>query len=89
MPSLWVMEGLGLENDLNYASCKHLSTAMLIKLLEPLIGSASILYANGEDWQLRQKCLYHNLKGSDLKSYFSHFVSIAKVGILKPIPLSH
>ena len=82
-------EGLGLENDLNYTSCKHSYTAMLFKMFEPLIGSASIQYANGEDWQLRQKCLYHTLKGSDLKSYFSHFVSIAKVGVLKPIPLSH
>ena len=52
---------------------------LLFKGCEPLIGAASIQYANGEDWDQRQKCLYKTLKGEDLKEYFSTFVRIAQV----------
>lgn len=48
-------------------------------MFEPLIGSASIQYANDEDWDQRQKCLYKTLKGEELKAYFPIFVTIAKV----------
>ena len=51
----------------------------LYKELEPLIGPASIQYANDEDWLQRKKWLYHTLKGEDLKSYLPHFVKIAQV----------
>ena len=52
---------------------------LLFKGFEPLIGAASIQYANGEDWDHRQKCLYKTLKGEELKGYFSKFVAIAQV----------
>ena len=52
---------------------------LLFKMFQPLIGSASIQYANDEDWDQRQKCLYKTLKGEDLKAYFPKFVTIAKV----------
>lgn len=71
---------LGIEHCL-LPLVEHWIIALLFKGFEPLIGSASIQYANGEDWELRQKCLYHTLKGPDLRSYFPQFVTIAKVRI--------
>ena len=53
--------------------------AELFKGFEPLIGASSIQYANNADWDQRSKCLYHTLKGEDLRSYFPHFVKIAQV----------
>ncbi len=50
-----------------------------VKGFEPLIGAASIQYANDEDWDQRQKCLYKTLKGEELKDYFPKFVKIAQV----------
>ncbi len=52
---------------------------LLFKGFEPLIGAASIQYANDEDWDQRQKCLYKTLKGEELKDYFPKFVKIAQV----------
>ena len=54
-------------------------TGEFYKGFEPLIGGASIQYANDEDWLQRKKWLYPTLKGEDLKSYFPHFVKIAQV----------
>ena len=56
-----------------------LPAAALFKGFEPLVGAASIQYANDDDWEQRSKCLYHTLKGEDLKSYFPQFVKIAQV----------
>ena len=49
-----------------------------------MTGPSSIVFANEEDWQMRQKCLYHTLEGTNLKSYFANFVSIIKVRITSP-----
>jgi hypothetical protein len=57
---------------------------LLFKGFEPLIGAANIQYANGEDWDQRQKCLYKTLKGEELKGYFPKFVSIAQVSNQMP-----
>ena len=46
---------------------------------EPLIGSTSIEYANDDEWEQRQRCVYHTLKGKELKEYFPVFVKIAQV----------
>ena len=59
--------------------CLSITTAELFKGFEPLIGVSSIQYANDADWDQRNKCLYHTLKGEDLRSYFPHFVKIAQV----------
>ena len=61
--------------------CQHCYIALLVKLFEPMTGPSSIVFANEEDWQMRQKCLYHTLEGTNLKSYFANFVSIIKVRI--------
>lgn len=61
------------------------SAVLLFKGFEPLIGAASIQYANDEDWDQRQKCLYKTLKGEELKAYYPKFVSIAQV---RKVPLS-
>ena len=50
----------------------------LFELFEPLIGSESIQYANGEDWEERRRRLYPTLKGAHLESYFGTFLSIAQ-----------
>ena len=62
-------------------ACTHIyaHTGEFYKGFEPLIGAASIQYANDEDWLQRKKWLYPTLKGEDLKSYFPHFVKIAQV----------
>ena len=57
----------------------HTHTEVLFEGFEPLIGPASVQYANDEDWLQRRKWLYPTLKGEDLKSYFPHFVKIAQV----------
>ena len=57
----------------------HAHIEEIFKVVEPLIGPASIQYANDEDWLQRRKWLYCTLKGEDLKSYFPHFVKIAQV----------
>ena len=56
-------------------------TVQLFQGLVPFVGPASIQFSNGEDWQRCQRNLYPTLKGQDLKSYFSHFVAIAKVSV--------
>ena len=56
---------------------------LLFKGFEPLIGSESIQYANDDEWDMRQKCLYKTLRGEDLKSYFPHFLNIAQVRNLR------
>ena len=58
---------------------------LLFKGVEPLIGSASIQYANEKDWDQRQKCLYKTFKGEELKGYFPKFVSIAQVSSSEPL----
>ena len=55
----------------------------------PLFGAASITYANDADWDQRSKCLFHTLKGEDLRSYFPHFVKIAQVNIIIIIILNN
>ena len=50
----------------------------------PLIGTESIQYANGTDWENRRRCLYGVFKGDDLLSYFPYFVQIAQVRELFP-----
>ena len=50
--------------------------------LQSLIGAASIQYASDEEWERRQKCLYHTLKGEELKEYFPVFVKIAQVSYM-------
>ena len=57
----------------------HTHTEAPFEGFEPLLGPASIQYANDEDWLQRRKWLYPVLKGEDLKSYFPHFVKIAQV----------
>ena len=51
-------------------------TELLFTLFEPLIGSNSIQYANGQDWEDRRKWLYESLKGPYLESYVPHFVKV-------------
>ena len=58
-------------------------TAELFKGFEPLTGSASIQFANGEDWEKRRKCLFPTLLGEDLKDYFPIFVDIGQVRCFK------
>ena len=53
-------------------------TELLFTMFEPLIGSDSIQYANGQDWEDRRKWLYESLKGKFLESYVSHFVKVTK-----------
>ncbi len=60
--------------------CSCLLSVLLFKGFEPLIGAANIQYANDEDWDQRQKCLYKTLKGEELKDYFPKFVKIVQVG---------
>ena len=50
----------------------------LFALLEPLIGPASIQYANGADWEERRKALYHTLRGEHLDTYYPSFLKIAQ-----------
>ena len=64
------------------------NTVQLLKGFVPLFGTTSIQIANGEDWQRRQKSTYSTLKGVDLKSYFPHFVGIAKVSNCSTLPCS-
>lgn len=54
----------------------HLLAEALFALFEPLIGPASIQYANGADWEARRKALYHTLKGEYLDTYYPTFVQI-------------
>ena len=44
--------------------------------MEPLIGSGSIQYANGADWEERRKALYHTLRGEYLDTYYPTFLQI-------------
>ena len=37
------------------------------------------MFANGEDWEKRRKCLSPTLLGDDLKDYFPVFVDIGQV----------
>lgn len=48
----------------------------LFALIEPLIGAASIQYANGADWEQRRKALYPTLRGEDLDTYYPTFLRI-------------
>ena len=48
----------------------------LFALMEPLIGSSSIQYANGADWEERRKALYHTLRGEYLDNYYPTFLQI-------------
>ena len=44
-----------------------------------MFGPASITYANDDEWDQRQKCLFKTLKGDELKTHFPTFVAIAEV----------
>ena len=70
--------------------CVHalLVSVLLFKGFEPLLGAASIQYANDEGWDQRQKCLYKTLKGEDLKEYFPKFVKIAQASEDKCLSVS-
>ncbi|XP_065913881.1 cytochrome P450 20A1-like isoform X2 [Dysidea avara] len=49
----------------------------LFTLLEPIITSQSIQFANGQDWEDRRRWLYEAFKGPALESYIPIFVKIA------------
>lgn len=49
---------------------------LLFKLFEPMIGSNSIQYANGLDWEERRKWLYATLRGKSLEEYIPIFVKV-------------
>ena len=51
-------------------------TELLFALFEPVIGSNSIQYANGQDWEDRRKWLYESFRGRFLESYVSRFVKV-------------
>ena len=52
---------------------------MLFKGFEPIFGTGSIVYTNGEEWDKRQRCLNKTLMGEELEDYFPTFVAIAQV----------
>ena len=49
---------------------------MLFTLFEPMIGSDSIQYANGLDWEERRKTMYPSLRDDALASYLHSYVCV-------------
>ena len=71
-----------------------LLSAILFEGYKPLAGSASIQFANGDDWEARRKCLFPSLLGDNLKGYGPIFVEIGKVSLRDdcsscPVQTSH
>ena len=63
---------------------------LLFTLFEPLIGSNSIQYANGLDWEERRKWLYPTLRGKSLEDYIPIFIkvhAIQNIGSINYRPL--
>jgi len=45
-------------------------------MFEPVTGSETVGYANGEEWEERRKWTYNPLKGMPLISYMPTFVEV-------------